>query len=161
MKPTNRNAAVLAGRGVRSYKALGAREKITTLARLYGRRDRSSDNLAPPDLLDEVAVALVGSMARSVRLFVGEHGVARANEWRRIHGPGTAMALGQHTDPAVVTWPPVPLLAVVWAGQGGMPRRLVARLARALKRAGVGFAALPHRVDQPNAWLAADVGGGS
>jgi hypothetical protein len=86
-----------------------------------------------------------------VRLFVGNDAITRARNWAERHGQGSALAMPDGLDPKIVPWPPVRVLAVVPC-EYPLPYHLAAGVAAALRRDGVGYAAIPHQPDWPNLW---------
>ena len=96
--------------------------------------------------------------ARRVRLFLGPRGPANARAWQDRFGPNSAIALPDHVDPCGVDWPVGVLVKVVQ--DGPQPLERLSRLAQAMRRSGVVYAALPHAPDWPNLWPAVSHGSG-
>jgi hypothetical protein len=92
-----------------------------------------------------------------VRLFVGPKAITRARAWNERHGLGSALAMPDGVDPAIVPWPPVALLVVV-PENGRLPFPVAAGVATALRKRGVGYASIPHRPEWPNLWPARSPG---
>ena len=96
---------------------------------------------------------------RRVRVFLGSNAHAKAAAWATVHGHDTALVLADDCDPVDVQWPAGALVKVV--ADHPEPFARLSALARAMRRAGVFYAALPHEPEWPNLWPACWPGDGA
>ena len=160
MSPPTSDAPVLAGTwGVGNVIPLDLHPNFTTR---HGDCNRFGNSTNANSLMASGALRAVLELVRAadrrldddptpVRMFVGGDAIARARAWVVRHGPGSALAIPDGLDPALVPWPPVRLLAVVPCDQP-LPYHLAVGVAAALRRDGVGYAAIPHALTWPNLW---------
>jgi len=77
-------------------------------------------------------------------IFAGENCWDRAMRRRIQFGPGCALVLPQDCLPEDLIWPPLRAVIVAWPRYTDSARLLKLRLAQALIRDGVGYAAVEH-----------------
>jgi hypothetical protein len=163
MNSTYSDAPILAGtRGAGNIIALSTHPKHTTrkTQATQGPTTPADPRAAASKLLIDVHLSLADKITQRVRLFLGPSAVVDATKWCRAHGQGTAMALPDGEDPSSMHWPAVAMVKVVASPAYPEPFDRLVDLAAALKRAGVGYAAIDHDECWPNLWIK-DVGGGA
>jgi len=100
----------------------------------------------------EVFAVMLEGRVPNVYVFAGPECWDRANQ-RRIHrGLGTALVLPDDCSPEQLIWPAVEAVIVAWPIHGDCDRTRKLRLAQALIRDGVRFAAIEHAPQWIRAW---------
>ena len=100
----------------------------------------------------EVTAELAKGRSPNVYLFVGADAWERAVSRRIQHGPGSALVLLDDNAPDTLRWPRLDTLVVVWPDNTPAAYARKLKLAQALIRDGVRFAAIEHAPDWLNVW---------
>lgn len=100
----------------------------------------------------EVTAELTKGRNPNVYLFVGADAWERAERRRIQYGPGSALALQDETDPSALRWPRLDTLVVAWPDTTPAAYSRKLKLAQALIRDGVRFAAIEHAPEWLNVW---------
>jgi hypothetical protein len=100
----------------------------------------------------EVTAELAKGRNPNVYLFVGADAWERAERRRIQHGPGSALVLLDETAPDELRWPRLDTLVVAWPDKTPAAYAGKLKLAQALIRDGVRFAAIEHAPEWLNVW---------
>ncbi len=95
----------------------------------------------------EVRAAMRNGVEPNTYIFAGDNCWDRAMRRRIQFGPGCALVLPEDCLPEDLIWPPLRAVIVAWPRYTDSARLLKLRLAQALIRDGVGYAAVEHAPD--------------